>query len=74
MGKYVLVKVIDREIYVYPYDNQNEAWDRVVTEFNEFCKENDILVGYDSSISYDTLSAWVNGSFECVDWQIHKID
>ena len=74
MSKYVLVNVIDREIYVYPYDNLEEAWDRLSKEYHEFCEDNNVDMEYDSNISYTWYSAWANGSYGCADWQIRKID
>ena len=74
MSKYILIEVIDREIHTKQFDNLDEAWVTVVNEFNEFVKDNGIDQGYDCEINENWLSAWANGSFCCVDWQIEKID
>ena len=74
MSKCVLVNVINRMIYVEQYNSVNEAWTEIENEFCRFCEDNDLSIGYDCAISYNTLSAWANGSYDCIDWMIHRID
>lgn len=73
MDNCILIEVIDREIYTYLYDTVENAWNKVVEEFNEFCIENNLAPGYDCGISDVSLSAWANGSCCCVDWQVVEI-
>lgn len=73
--RYVLVQVIDREIYTSFYHSYEEAYDMMKRQFDEEMEEcfSNYNPEYGEDYMMNGYSAYINGSYASIDWVIDEI-